>query len=1465
MAKSILEYWNGSAWVQAKTVNAATNAADQQNALIRVEITDKLNNPRTANIDVVNAGREPFGSGANRYGPLNAVFTDFMTVRIIEDDSKVILFQGKLYDVKKDYDLQRGSVLRLYARDNLAELADYPTDDKDEPISSTDGARTSAKRSDIIKTIIRDSASDPHMASLMISTANIVTDDTQKFEASDRTFSHDGVTEDFILSSQGRQGLNAIAKIASNDGHGTGEVDEFGFDYYVDTQQALGASNPAMDFNYFKRGTKTNYQATPGNFDGLTVEYPLSKDRTFETGSKTMMMQGFDFQESKADLYTGAVMHISRELEGEDGETISVNRALEMEILEGNVSSEFLHAKDNSGTAWKQKSFTRIDNTAKNPEDFADYLWKLGDEVATGALINDGDNITTGDTEIVVDGTQDPLIKAGEVIMIDTENMYVTAATTTLLTVIRAWGTGHSSYSVAATHNNNAPILRHNIVGRLQYQSVTSGEGFILISFEKDVVSSKIINTQRKNFEAIATATSDITLTNGNDHFVFDPSTERVANLWGIKKLLRVTRSESKTVDSLRKNIAHALKSSKTKRTNCNIGTYRPPFIYHETYALSAPSSIQIVLADSEDDRNAFDIGLRNGMAIAKVATGAVHSTQTDYGYVTSILDTDTNTATVTAPIVATADESGGTWTGYTGSGNKLRFYIPVRAGHYIYAKNPLVNFEGYMFVQEIVYTEEAGIQSTFYKGTAVNEAGTNTTGSANFASGLHTLVAGATANLNTSNNPPLGGLGFKFRPVPSSTTETAKFTRTDRDTISWTGGELTVGQMMQFSIIAGNTGAMDTTADSVTTYPPVYVIYFDIDQVPNDNGQYVLSSIVESAYKADMNHVLIGHARANKNTAGKAYFIREGSGMGFFGGNDGIGEDSFSPALFKKSVQPYTTNIAIYPGKHTSSTVYSTGTALQAGSTTITGDGTTWIAGMIGEEFRFTSGGGGGIITGRASNTSITVAASATVSSGTYLITTTATPDNLQRYIHATSGAKGTAVNGTISFASGDTIPLNFNNGTTDTAIAPSLDLGAVNSVVYYVYYFLADSGDDETSDFTEVTQAIIDVTTDYTLATSESRGLLAICSTGSTASADEIAIQAFHGKGQNINADVIAANAITATAIKAGTITTRLDGSGTSDMPGVTLNTAGQIMAGKTSYGSGTGYILEYNSGTPRFDIGDADSYFRWDGTNVLVGGTSKIDIGGVGADGTGGVGQMLLRSPDGNATLRTRAFDAFMQFDVLSKGMYFVVGGLGDDVTVDGTPWSDPEGFIAPYANGRTILGSIKDYGSSPNEYGIGWRALVLGARDTDITSNAAANNAAIVLRAHTSTVNQYVFTFPATVPGSNGYQLASTTGGVITWAAASSSLRYKENIRPLEIDSTKIYNLEPKSFTLKEGHVSTLGNATFGYIAEEVDKVLPEVVRYDKENRPDSLNYQLLTVFLIAEVKKLRTRVDNLEAG
>ena len=92
--------------------------------------------------------------------------------------------------------------------------------------------------------------------------------------------------------------------------------------------------------------------------------------------------------------------------------------------------------------------------------------------------------------------------------------------------------------------------------------------------------------------------------------------------------------------------------------------------------------------------------------------------------------------------------------------------------------------------------------------------------------------------------------------------------------------------------------------------------------------------------------------------------------------------------------------------------------------------------------------------------------------------------------------------------------------------------------------------------------------------------------------------------------------------------------------------------------------------------------------------------------------------------------------------------------------------------------------------------------------------------------------------------------------------------KDNIENLTLDTERIFKLTPRTFTWKNNdsiRVERQGKQSFGYIADEVQDVLPEIVGYDKENDPRTVDYKLLSVLLLEEVKKLRTRLDNLEAG
>jgi hypothetical protein len=90
-------------------------------------------------------------------------------------------------------------------------------------------------------------------------------------------------------------------------------------------------------------------------------------------------------------------------------------------------------------------------------------------------------------------------------------------------------------------------------------------------------------------------------------------------------------------------------------------------------------------------------------------------------------------------------------------------------------------------------------------------------------------------------------------------------------------------------------------------------------------------------------------------------------------------------------------------------------------------------------------------------------------------------------------------------------------------------------------------------------------------------------------------------------------------------------------------------------------------------------------------------------------------------------------------------------------------------------------------------------------------------------------------------------------------ASSSRRYKKNIRSLESDPDKILNLEPVSFEWK-----TTSEKGIGLIAEDVQELIPELVGYDKEGRPDAVRYELLSLYVLETVKQQQQTIQELKA-
>jgi hypothetical protein len=96
----------------------------------------------------------------------------------------------------------------------------------------------------------------------------------------------------------------------------------------------------------------------------------------------------------------------------------------------------------------------------------------------------------------------------------------------------------------------------------------------------------------------------------------------------------------------------------------------------------------------------------------------------------------------------------------------------------------------------------------------------------------------------------------------------------------------------------------------------------------------------------------------------------------------------------------------------------------------------------------------------------------------------------------------------------------------------------------------------------------------------------------------------------------------------------------------------------------------------------------------------------------------------------------------------------------------------------------------------------------------------------------------------------------SSGLIT--KVSSSRRYKDNIADLDINTEKVFDLRPVSFNWKSN-----GESDFGFIAEEVHEILPELVVYNEDNIPEAVKYKQLSILMLEELKTLREEVNNLK--
>ena len=108
---------------------------------------------------------------------------------------------------------------------------------------------------------------------------------------------------------------------------------------------------------------------------------------------------------------------------------------------------------------------------------------------------------------------------------------------------------------------------------------------------------------------------------------------------------------------------------------------------------------------------------------------------------------------------------------------------------------------------------------------------------------------------------------------------------------------------------------------------------------------------------------------------------------------------------------------------------------------------------------------------------------------------------------------------------------------------------------------------------------------------------------------------------------------------------------------------------------------------------------------------------------------------------------------------------------------------------------------------------------------------------------------------TISGTTAPVIVSNTGQLGT---ISSSARFKKDIADMGKSSEAILSLRPVTFHYKSDANAV---AQFGLIAEEVEKVDPDLIIRDKEGKPYSVRYEAVNAMLLNEFLKEHKKVEQ----
>jgi hypothetical protein len=292
---------------------------------------------------------------------------------------------------------------------------------------------------------------------------------------------------------------------------------------------------------------------------------------------------------------------------------------------------------------------------------------------------------------------------------------------------------------------------------------------------------------------------------------------------------------------------------------------------------------------------------------------------------------------------------------------------------------------------------------------------------------------------------------------------------------------------------------------------------------------------------------------------------------------------------------------------------------------------------------------------------------------------------------------------------------------------------------------------------------------------------------------------------------------------------------------------------MTGSGNTASGFEAMYSNTTGGNNIASGYQALYANTTGSNNTASGVAALYANTTGSNNTA-VGQNALSgfegpdSPDATGSYNT---------GIGATALYSYSTGGSNTASGYGALYADTTG------SNNTALGvhALASTTSGSNNIAQGWHAginLTTGSNNIDIGSpGVKAETGVIRIGTITGTTSTQSATYVAGIygvkTGTAGTAVFIDSSGQL--GTVSSSIRYKEDIRPIASASERLLKLRPVRFRYKKADASGEKPIQYGLIAEEVAKVYPElVIRDAATGRIDGVRYDELAPMLLNEMQQ-----------